>query len=78
MKKSEELALKHMLSHYVQDDDGFGGEDEPDKRAIAAINEALEWAAQQCETTALGCNPDCHAANAGIAGIIRAGKSESL
>lgn len=49
MSLAKELAIKHRLSHYVQGDDGFGGEDEANPKAVAAINEALERAAQECD-----------------------------
>jgi hypothetical protein len=42
MSYAEELAIKHRLYHFVQGDDGFGGEDEADTRAVAAITEAIE------------------------------------
>lgn len=40
-ERARELCLKYRLVHYVQGDDGFGGEDEPDSRAMEAIGEAL-------------------------------------
>ena len=44
-KRARELALKYrLLALRVRGDDGFGGEDEPDERAVAAILEALDTA----------------------------------
>lgn len=50
MTLAEELALKHGLKSWdMGDRDGFGGEYIPDWRAVMAINEALERAAQTFE-----------------------------
>jgi hypothetical protein len=35
------LALKHRLSRFVQGDDGYGGEDEPEDNAVQALMEAI-------------------------------------
>lgn len=37
----EKLAIEHKLRHFVQGDDGFGGEYEADPRAIEAILAAI-------------------------------------
>ena len=43
-----------------------------DDNALAAINEALEWAAQQCDKAGTGCAQGCHKVDALD---IRSGKS---
>ena len=44
---AEKLCLKHHLSHFVQGDDGFGGEDEPNEKAMRAIDEAVRTALEK-------------------------------